>query len=198
MCPVVKESGRRANLDVPSETMDMIKTWVGHARDPEDGHLYRYNPFAPDNIRQGSGRESSKTMTSVGLLMQLYLGGKKADDASVNGAKYLLDNLPSSEITRNGSMRDTYYWYYATQFMYHMGGEYWKKWNDQLHPMLIQTQVQEGDLAGSWDPRLPVPDRWGPHAGRIYITTMNLLSLEVTYRHLPLYSDQGDDEADSE
>ena len=64
--------------------------------------------------------------------------------------------------------------------------------------MLIQTQVQEGDLTGSWDPRLPVPDRWGPHAGRIYITTMNLLSLEVTYRHLPLYSDQGDDEADSE
>ena len=192
------ESGRRANLNVPSETMDMIKTWVGHARDPEAGHLYRYNPFAPDNIRQGSGRTSSKTMTSVGLLMQLYLGGKKADDASVNGARYLLDNLPSSEITRNGSMRDTYYWYYATQFMFHMGGEYWKKWNDQLHPMLIQTQVQEGDLTGSWDPRLPVPDRWGPHAGRIYITTMNLLSLEVTYRHLPLYSDQGDDEADSE
>jgi len=34
-----------------------------------------------------------------------------------------------------------------------------------------------------------VPDRWGPHGGRLYVTTLNLLSLEVFYRHLPLYED---------
>ena len=71
--------------------------------------------------------------------------------------------------------------------MYHMGGEHWKRWNDRLHPLLINAQEPEGDLVGSWDPRRPVPDRWGPHAGRLYVTTMNLLSLEVHYRHLPLY-----------
>ena len=27
------------------------------------------------------------------------------------------------------------------------------------------------------------------HAGRLYVTTMNLLSLEVEYRKLPLYVD---------
>jgi hypothetical protein len=27
------------------------------------------------------------------------------------------------------------------------------------------------------------------HAGRLYVTTMNLLSLEVQYRKLPLYED---------
>jgi hypothetical protein len=44
-------------------------------------------------------------------------------------------------------------------------------------------------LAGSWDPTAPIPDRWGPHAGRLYVTTLNLLSLEVQYRKLPLYDE---------
>ena len=68
-----------------------------------------------------------------------------------------------------------------------MGGDYWRRWWDEsLHPLLLGTQVQRGPLAGSWSPRTPVPDRWGPHAGRLYVTTMNLLSLEVFYRHLPI------------
>ncbi|NUQ65569.1 MAG: hypothetical protein HUU20_24130 [Pirellulales bacterium] len=40
---------------------------------------------------------------------------------------------------------------------------------------------------GSWDPQGPVADRWSQAAGRIYVTTLNLLMLEVYYRHLPLY-----------
>jgi len=56
--------------------------------------------------------------------------------------------------------------------------------------MLINSQVQGGVNNGSWDPELPVRDRWA-QAGRIYVTTMNLLSLEVHYRHLPLYDETG-------
>ena len=119
--------------------------------------------------------------------MRLYTGMDKQSEYAVAGAQYLGENLPSIRRTKDASLRDTYYWYYATQFMYHMGGEHWKRWNDRLHPLLINAQEPEGDLAGSWDPRRPVPDRWGPHAGRLYVTTMNLLSLEVHYRHLPLY-----------
>jgi hypothetical protein len=75
--------------------------------------------------------------------------------------------------------------------MFHMRGKYWSAWNDRLHPLLVSEQIQGGPLAGSWDPRRPVPDRWGPHAGRLYVTTLNLLSLEVYYRHLPLYESTG-------
>jgi hypothetical protein len=28
---------------------------------------------------------------------------------------------------------------------------------------------------------------WAKYGGRLYVTTLNLLSLEVNYRHLPLY-----------
>ena len=181
------ESGKRAGLKIPQETYNGIKNFVDAAQNAKKPFMFSYNPYAPANARQGQGRVPSKTMTSVGLLMRLYTGMDKQSEYAVAGAQYLGENLPSIRRTKDASLRDTYYWYYATQFMYHMGGEHWKRWNDRLHPLLINAQEPEGDLAGSWDPRRPVPDRWGPHAGRLYVTTMNLLSLEVHYRHLPLY-----------
>jgi hypothetical protein len=134
-------------------------------------------------------------MTSVGLLARLYTGWDRDHAELRRGAEHLLANLPTlgGETARTGTMgnplRDTYYWYYATQVMFHMRGKYWRTWNGALHPLLTESQIQDGTFAGSWDPRLPVPDRWGPHGGRIYVTTMNLLSLEVYYRHLPIYAD---------
>ena len=47
--------------------------------------------------------------------------------------------------------------------------------------------VSGSALAGSWDPLTLVPDRWGLDGGRIYVTAMHLLNLEVYYRHLPPY-----------
>jgi hypothetical protein len=63
----------------------------------------------------------------------------------------------------------------------------WEKWDAQLRPLLIRSQAKSGDLAGSWHPYNPVRDRWGAFGGRLYVTTMNLLSLEVRHRMLPLY-----------
>jgi hypothetical protein len=68
-----------------------------------------------------------------------------------------------------------------------MGGDKWRQWNERLYPILIDSQVKSGDQSGSWDPLGPVPDLWGEFGGRLYVTTLNLLSLEVNYRHLPLY-----------
>ena len=67
------------------------------------------------------------------------------------------------------------------------GRHHWRQWNDRLRPLLIDNQQTAGPLAGSWDPLGPHPDRWGREAGRIYVTAMHLLMLEVYYRHLPLY-----------
>jgi hypothetical protein len=183
------KSGELAGLEVPQETYGLIRKWLDRAQGSStEKHLYRYNPYAPDTDAQRHGRVPSKTMTAVGLLMRLYLGWDQETPAMVRGADYLAENLPAIG-TLSDPQRDTYYWYYATQVMYHMGGDHWQRWNGRLHPMLVESQVREGSMAGSWDPRDPIPDRWGPHAGRLYVTTMNLLSLEVYYRHLPLYKD---------
>ena len=183
------KSGELAGLEVPEATYASIRQWLDKSQASErERHLYRYNPLAPDTIQQRHGREASKTMTAVGLLMRLYSGWRRDNPNMVKGAEYLAENLPSLGTNRD-PQRDTYYWYYATQVMFHMGGDYWKAWNDRLHPLLMEGQIKEGPLAGSWDPRGPVPDRWAPHAGRLYVTTMNILSLEIYYRHLPLYED---------
>ncbi|MFV2066055.1 MAG: hypothetical protein ACC645_03680 [Pirellulales bacterium] len=182
-------SGDLAGLKVPSRTYALSRRWLDSSQaSRSEKHLYRYNPFAPDTPSQRHGRTASKTMTAVGLLVRLYDGWRRDHEAMIRGADYLRQHLPTMG-TRRGRERDTYYWYYGTQVMFHMGGKYWEDWNDRLHPMLVATQDKDGPLAGSWHPALPVPDRWGPHAGRLYVTTMNLLSLEVYYRHLPLYDD---------
>ncbi len=97
------------------------------------------------------------------------------------GASFLRQRLPRE------SNRDVYYWYYATQVMFHMQGDYWNEWNTALRDMLIDAQDKTGEQRGSWNPEAPTKDEWGKSGGRHYVTCMNLLMLEVYYRHLPLY-----------
>ncbi|MBC8353351.1 MAG: hypothetical protein H8E66_15235 [Planctomycetes bacterium] len=185
------KSGDLANLEVPTETYARIERWLDAAQGSRsERHKYRYNPYAPDTQTQRHGRDVSETMTAVALLMRFYTGWRRDNENMARGADYLLESPPAIGTARDPK-RDTYYWYYATQVMFHMGGEHWKKWNEQLRPVLLDAQIQSGAEAGSWNPRFPVADRWAPHAGRLYVTAMNLLSLEVHYRHLPLYDETG-------
>lgn len=186
---VALRSGELAGLNVPKSTYEGITKWLDQSQaSTSQPHLYRYNPYAADIPTQRHGRVASPTMTSLGLLCRLYLGWKRDDPNVVHGANYLKEHLPALG-TNTSPQRDTYYWYYATQVMWHMGGDHWKEWNDKLHKLLVDTQIKEGGYAGSWNPRLPVADRWGPHGGRLYVTALNLLSLEVQHRYLPVYED---------
>jgi hypothetical protein len=125
--------------------------------------------------------------------MHLYLDAEPTDSRVRRGAAHLLTNLPrlgdSATPALTGTLgnphRDTYYWYYGTQAMYELGGSYWETWRRELEPLLVRSQVSDGSAAGSWDPLRPVPDKWATYGGRLYVTAMNLLSLEVRGRHLP-------------
>jgi hypothetical protein len=181
------KSGQLAGLEVPTPTFDRIEKYLDQSQVSKAiPHLYRYNPFAADTEEQRHGREPTPVMTSAGLLMRLYFGWQRGQSEMTAGADYLLEHPPAPG-TKDATLRDTYYWYYSTQVLFHMGGERWKKWNSTLYPMLIDTQVTEGPNAGSWDPYQPTADLWAKYGGRLYVTTLNLLSLEVNYRHLPLY-----------
>ena len=71
--------------------------------------------------------------------------------------------------------------------MFHMQGDHWNEWNNGLRGLLVTTQSKEGSVSGSWDPSRPSADKWANGGGRHYLTCLNLLMLEVYYRHLPLY-----------
>ena len=189
-------SGQLAGLEVSKETIARVRRLLRSAQmDRDDGSpQFSYNPWSNDAQQRQVDRSPNTVMTSVGLLMRLYSGSSRENESIRLGADLLTDRLPTvdrppSRRSMANPNRDAYYWYNATQVMYHMQGETWENWRDTLYPMLSDAQRADGPLAGSWDPFQPVPDRWAYHAGRIYLTSMNLLSLEIYYRHLPLYED---------
>jgi len=189
------KSAQMAGLEVPAEVMQRVGHWLDLAQ-AAGGSQYMYNPYAGTSSQQRQGRVPNRAMTAEGLLMRMYLGWQRDHPAMVDGADYLQQNLPEVS-TRDPSLRDVYYWYYATQVMFQMQGDHWAAWNERLRPLLQESQVQEGPLAGSWHPDRPVPDRWAHAGGRLYVTSLNLLMLEVYYRHLPLFKTLADDVLDS-
>jgi hypothetical protein len=93
-------------------------------------------------------------------------------------------NWLAKEHPPSASDRNVYYWYYATQVMHHFGGEQWDRWNRKMREILVAGQEKKGDRAGSWKAN---GDRWGAQGGRIYVTSLSVCTLEVYYRHLPLF-----------
>ena len=180
-------SGRLAGLDVKRTTLQGIQDWLDVAADGGNQSRYRYNPFAVDTkgVSRLHGKKTTSAMTAVGLLMQVYSGWEPTDSRLVAGADYLIETqLPDDSTSQ---LRDSYYWYYATQVLHHAGGAKWDQWNKRLRPLLSRSQQKSGKFVGSWDPFNPVPDRWGRFGGRLYVTSLNLMSLEVRHRMLPLY-----------
>jgi len=130
---------------------------------------------------------ATHTMTAVGLLCSQYLGMGRQDPRMMEGSEFLMKNTP------NAYPKDCYYWYYATQVMHNQPGADWDTWNRQMRRVLINSQVKEGCAAGSWD---PAGAGHGEGAGRIMVTSLSCLTLEVYYRYLPLYKlDQGGEKA---
>ena len=119
-------------------------------------------------------------MSAVGILCSQYLHAGRADPVVTGGAQLLMANQPDS------ANRNIYYWYYATQVMHNMADNDWDTWNRKMQKILVDSQAREGCASGSWDPEKPNRDAWGPQGGRIMITSLSALTLEVYYRYLPL------------
>ena len=169
------KSGEMAGLSVPKDVYSGVAKWLDSVESKTAKGQFAYHP----------SRTASLAMTAEGLLMRQYLGAVRTDARLVAGADYLRQHLPDL------ADRDAYYWYYATQVMFHMQGAHWDEWNSRLRDTLVSTQLKDGDPNGSWSPDRPTPEKWGAAGGRHYVTCMNLLMLEVYYRHLPLYIELG-------
>jgi len=85
------------------------------------------------------------------------------------------------------NQNNIYYCYYATQVLYHFGGQAWEKWNPKMRDILIARQDKGANIAhqkGSWSPK---DDAHGGAGGRLMVTSLSLLTLEVYYRYPPLH-----------
>ena len=154
---------------------------------------YSYMPGNPETV----------VMTAVGMLCRQYRGVNPRNPGLLEGVKRI-ESVPP------GKANNIYYEYYATQVMHHMGGDgvgvLERRPRRQRQPTGIRdtliarqcTTAEKPGLPGakpplpanlsheqgSWDP----DGAWGADGGgRIMYTSLSLLTLEVYYRHLPLY-----------
>lgn len=162
------KSAQMAGLDVPETTMKKAMRYLDDVCDGKDeGYGY-------------VSRGSTPTMSAVGLLCRQYLQSWGPQNIRlITGVDKNLKSRPPAD-----NFKNMYYYYYATQVMHHFGGQAWKDWNGKMRDMLIRTQNAAGAEEGSWNPK---GQAHGEAGGRLMQTSLCLLTLEVYYRHLPLY-----------
>jgi len=165
------KSGQMAGLNVNPKTMQGAKDYLQKVGVGNYKSEFSYTP----------GGGPTMTMTSVGLLTSQYLGAAREGPVINGGIEYLAKRPPTI------NQRNTYYWYYATQVMHNCPGPEWDNWNRVMRRLLIDSQEKNGCQAGSWDPDKPTADPWGNQGGRLMVTSLSCLTLEVYYRYLPLY-----------
>ena len=124
---------------------------------------------------------ASQSLTPVGLLSRYYMGWTPKHPAFGRGIEFLKQVPPAPNFF------DMYYYYYATQVMHFYDGPDWHKfWNPKIRDLLLSLQNKSADenLKGSWDKD---GGFIGSSCGRLGTTCLAILTLEVYYRHLPLY-----------
>jgi len=161
------KSAQMAGLDVPEVTLRKAQRYLDACCDPaNEGYGY-------------VGPGSTPTMSAVGLLCRQYLQAWGPQNLRlIKGIDNNIKRYPP------GTLKNMYYFYYATQVMHHFGGSAWTDWNTRMRDTLVKTQDKSGANNGSWS---SVGDEHGSTGGRLMQTSLSLLTLEVYYRHLPLY-----------
>jgi hypothetical protein len=168
------KSGELADLSVPRSALEKASKFLDRLA-VEGGAKYGY-------LDKGSTRTP---ITAVGLLTRQYLGWTPKNKELQAGVEELRKHLPQAKGF------DVYYAYYATQVVHFYGGEVWSEtWNPRVRDLLVKRQEQgEGSQLGSW----PADDtETGRAGGRLVATALSTLTLEVYYRHLPLYRSPGE------
>lgn len=171
-CLMALKSGHMGHLQIDPKTIRMCD-------------LYLTSMQAKEGAAYGYDKPGDRPATNaVGLLLRMYLGWKREHPALIAGVEALAKRKPDP--------KNAYFNYYATQVLHHFEGPLWEEWNRQMRDHLISTQDKKGHQAGSWMIDGSAHDI--DAGGRLYVTALNCLTLEVYYRHLPLYKSRGNDD----
>jgi len=156
------EAGKLAQLRINPQTLNGAARFLNSVQE-DGGSQYGYT----------TPRAGRSATTAIGLLGRMYLGWDQDQPALKRGVAFLAEKGPS-----HGNL---YYNYYATQVMFHYGGDAWNQWNVAMRNHLVRTQVREGPEAGSW--YSAQGDVGAKRGGRLYSTSLATLILQVYYRY---------------
>jgi hypothetical protein len=163
------KAGQLAGLTIPDATLRATYDFLDKVS-TDDGGGVGYLDNKP-----------TLRMTAAGMFCRTAMGWGPRHPGLVRGVETLRKTPPSPKV------KDMYYYYYATRVLFEMEGEAWERWNDKMRDLLIDNQDQgmnpeRRDQKGSWDPG---DDPYGQQLGRLGVTSLAILTLEVYYRYEP-------------
>jgi hypothetical protein len=186
------KSGLISGLAVPHSAFEGARTWIERSTDSTG--LVGYNtPGNIDVFVPGANEAwcAHPSMTAIGVLLRIYIDSNQRDPELTKGAKLIVADKPVWD--EAGHKIDIYYWYYATLALFQLqdagGQQLWRQWNDAMKTALVPHQAvrSAGCADGSWPPEV---DRWGFAGGRVYMTAINTMTLEVYYRYESVFGRQ--------
>jgi hypothetical protein len=165
-------SARNAGFDIPQEYVDEAVQFVRTCYVPQEGGFV-YGPYTRD-------RKISRGTTGAGLLC-LTLSGNHDDIIAQAAGRWMVQH-PFTKYNYHATNSDRYHYgaYYASQAMFMLGGEQWKK----FYPPLAATMVGNQAADGSWQPESAENDAI---FGNCYTTSLVILALSPPYQLLPIY-----------
>lgn len=162
-----------SSMKTPSSqsVLKSYRNWVNEKMTDASSGMGRYRPE----------RDGNRNMTWVGMFQKYFLGAPANDPFLVKAVDNSLNLGWSDEVLSGNKIKDAYAMYYGAMASHQAGGQFWKTWERRMPPFVVGHQ-QPGDpreLGGSWDPG---KCRIGVHGGRVMMTAMMALTLEVFWR----------------
>lgn len=176
----VKAAKMAEGLEVPGLAQAYTQSVAGFKMnaDPNGGFGYT------DKKRTG--------LTSVGTLCMQLMGASGTPE--VQKSLELMDAWVVSWDNPTPSGCAQYYFYYATQCMFHAGGSRWTKWNSVMLPEYVKAQkitpkAESGYVDNQGNPQeIGWWENIDKHTDRpVMDTALATLQLEVYYRYLPTF-----------
>ena len=160
------KSGSHGKLEIPREVWYRAENFLDSVQE-DRGAAYGYQEPSKNKI----------SMSVVGLFSRMILGWPHDHKPLLKGVSKLADQVPHQN--------HMYFNYYASQVLRHHGSAGWKRWNPKMRDYLVKLQANRGHETGSWY----IDENWSDRGGRLYTTTLAILTLEVYYRYMPMYQE---------
>lgn len=150
---------RNAGIPVPAEVIERAKKYIYKCRNPDGGISY-----------SSRNRGSSRPAITAAALAALYNAGENDKKRTGPMAAYCKKNLHNLG-GRYGHWHYTYLYY--SQVVYRNGRKLWNPFRDKLYSRLLKEQTSNGS--------------WTGNIGPIYVTSTNLIMLQLDKAFLPIY-----------
>jgi hypothetical protein len=160
------KSASIAGLETPSPTIEGVQRFLDRVQ-TNNGAAYGYRT-----------PQAKPCTSAIGLLCRMYTGWSPVQEPLIRGVTVLAKPGPHPDAI--------YQNFYLSQALLQMNHPAWPRWNRRNRDQLVALQARIGHESGSWFCNDPDTSP----GGRLAHTALAVLTLEVYYRLLPIYSEK--------